>query len=78
MKAVILNNAVIGKNCIIGANTLIAEGKTIPDGSLAMGSPGRVVRSVKQEEIDFIQWTADHYVENFRRYRRELRIQPTS
>ena len=45
IKSVILNNTVIGKNCIIGANTLLTEGKTIPDGSLVMGSPGRVVRS---------------------------------
>src|SRR5690606_5056411 len=44
--AVILNGAKIGKHCIIGANTLIAEGKEIPDGSLVVGSPGKVVREL--------------------------------
>jgi len=42
----ILNGTKIGKNCIIGAHTLIAEGKDIPDGSLVIGSPGRVVNAV--------------------------------
>jgi carbonic anhydrase/acetyltransferase-like protein (isoleucine patch superfamily) len=44
INAVILNGAKIGKYCLIGANTLIPEGKVIPDGSLVMGSPGKVVR----------------------------------
>src|SRR4029079_1695180 len=42
IKSVLLNGSVIGKNCLIGANSLIAEGKSIPDGSLVLGSPGRV------------------------------------
>src|SRR4051812_20136403 len=50
IKAVILNDAVVGKNCLIGANSLIAEGKQIPDGSLVIGSPGRVVRQLTPEE----------------------------
>lgn len=72
IKSVILNNTVIGKNCIIGANTLLTEGKTIPDGSLVMGSPGRVVRSVTEEEVAGLKASAAHYVENARRYRRAL------
>src|SRR5690242_8098026 len=71
IKAVILNDAVIGRNCLIGANTLIAEGKHIPDGSLVVGSPGRVVRQLTEDEIRRINSTADHYSEKFKRYRNE-------
>ena len=73
IKSVILNGAKIGRNCIIGANTLITEGKQIPDGSLVMGSPGKVVRPVTPQEIQFITGSAAHYVDNARRYREQLR-----
>ena len=74
IKSLIMNGAVIGKNCLVGANSLIAEGKTIPDGSLVLGSPGRVVRQLSVDEIARVNGTADHYVENFRRYRDGLKI----
>ena len=73
IKSVILNGAKIGKNCIIGANTLITEGKVIPDGSLVMGSPGKVVRQVTPQETVMLTMQAAHYVENARRYRQHLR-----
>jgi len=73
IKSVILNRARIGRNCIIGANTLITEGKQIPDGSLVMGSPGKIVRQVTPEEIVMLTAQAAHYVENARRYRQHLR-----
>ena len=76
IKSLIMNGAVIGKNCLVGANSLIAEGKTIPDGSLVLGSPGRVVRQLSVDEIARVNGTADHYVENFRRYRDGLKIDP--
>jgi len=72
IKAVILNGAVIGKECLIGANALVPEGKTIPDRSLVIGSPGKVVRSLTPDEVAGLRWIADHYVENAERYRREL------
>ncbi len=59
IKSVILNGAKIGKNCLIGASSLIAEGKEIPDGSLVMGSPGRVVRQLSAEEIARIHRAAE-------------------
>jgi carbonic anhydrase/acetyltransferase-like protein (isoleucine patch superfamily) len=71
--SIILNNVKIGKNCIIGANTLITEGKQIPDGSLVMGSPGKVVRQVTPQEIQMLTLQAGHYVENAKRYREKLR-----
>jgi len=73
IKAVILNGAVIGRNCLIGANTLISERKTIPDGSLVVGSPGRIVRQLKDEEIAFIQANADDYVRNWKHYQAGLK-----
>ena len=72
IKAVILNNARIGKQCIIGANALVTEGKEIPDRSLVVGSPGRVVRQLTDEEVQFVLWNAEHYVEKLKRYRSAL------
>ncbi len=72
IKAVILNHAVIGKNCLIGANTLITEGKVIPDNSLVVGSPGKVVRSLSADEIAAMHANTAHYVENGQRYLKHL------
>jgi carbonic anhydrase/acetyltransferase-like protein (isoleucine patch superfamily) len=73
IKSVILNQAKIGKNCLIGANTLIPEGKEIPDNSLVMGSPGKIVRELTPEQVARIRHSAEHYVENMRRYLRSLK-----
>ena len=70
--SVLLNHAVIGKGCIVGANTLIPEGKVFPDHSLIVGSPGKVVRQLGAEEVARLRHSADHYVANWQRYRREL------
>ena len=72
IKSVILNGAVVGRNCLIGANTLIAERKKIPDGSLVVGSPGKVVRQLNADEIRFIHANADDYVKNWQRYKAGL------
>ena len=71
--AIILNKAVIGKNCLIGAGALVTEGKVIPDGSLVLGSPGKVVRSLTPEEIATNTWIADHYVERATIYNKGLK-----
>lgn len=73
IKSVVLNGAKIGRNCLIGANALITEGKEIPDGSLVMGSPGKVVRELKPEEIKRINSASEHYVAKFNRYRATFR-----
>ena len=70
--SIILNGAVIGRNCLIGANCLITEGKEIPDNSLVMGAPGKVVREVSPEQAMMLAGGAAHYVQNWKRYRREL------
>jgi carbonic anhydrase/acetyltransferase-like protein (isoleucine patch superfamily) len=72
INSVILNGAVIGRHCLIGANTLIPEGKTIPDRSLVMGSPGKVVRELSDEQVARIAHSAAHYVHNAQRYRQLL------
>ncbi|HEX4857486.1 MAG TPA: gamma carbonic anhydrase family protein [Usitatibacteraceae bacterium] len=68
IQAVVLNHAVIGHDCLVGANALIGEGKTIPDRSLVLGSPGKVVRGLTDAEVKMIRWIATHYVENAARY----------
>ena len=73
MGATVLNGAVIGKGCLIGAGALITEGKGIPDGSLVMGAPGKVVRQLDAAAIDGLLKAAEHYRQNFRRYRQSLK-----
>ncbi|HZX30381.1 MAG TPA: gamma carbonic anhydrase family protein [Rhodocyclaceae bacterium] len=70
--SVILNRAVIGKHSIVGANTLIPEGKVFPDRVLIVGSPGKVVRELTDEEVAKLKKSAEHYVGNAGRYRDNL------
>jgi carbonic anhydrase/acetyltransferase-like protein (isoleucine patch superfamily) len=58
---------------LIGAGALIPEGKSIPDNSLVMGAPGKVVREVTPEHLARMRESAEQYVDNWQRYRRELR-----
>jgi carbonic anhydrase/acetyltransferase-like protein (isoleucine patch superfamily) len=74
MGATILNHARIGRNCLIGAGALVAEGKEIPDGSLVMGMPGRVVRALTPEEVARLPKAAESYVRNWQRYARGLSL----
>lgn len=68
MGATILNGARIGRNCLIGANALVTEGKEIPDGSLVVGAPGRIVRALDPEAIARLARSAESYVANARRF----------
>lgn len=72
--SIVLNGARIGRNCLIGANSLITEGKEIPDNSVVMGAPGKVVRSVSDHQAQILAGSAMHYVENWRRYARDLSV----
>jgi len=69
MGATVLNGAKIGKNCLIGAGALVTEGKEIPDGSLVMGAPGKVVRDLDEQAIQGLRASALHYQDNMRRFR---------
>ncbi|WP_439588270.1 gamma carbonic anhydrase family protein [Hydrogenophaga sp.] len=71
--ATVLNGAKIGKNCLVGARALVTEGKEFPDGSMILGSPAKVVRSLTPEQIEGLRRSARHYVENAERYRKGLK-----
>lgn len=68
--ATLLNGSKIGANCIIGAHALITEGKEIPDNSLVMGSPGKIVRQLSDEDAEHLKHLSRHYVDNSARYRK--------
>ncbi len=74
MGATILNHAKIGRNCLIGANALITEGKVIPDNSLVMGAPGKVVRVLDDEAIANLPKSAEGYVRNWQRFANGLAV----
>jgi carbonic anhydrase/acetyltransferase-like protein (isoleucine patch superfamily) len=67
--SVVLNNASIGANSIVGANTLITENKQFPERSMIVGSPGRVVRSLTDDEVARLSGIAEIYVRKIERYR---------
>src|SRR5687768_6808185 len=73
INSVVMNGARIGRGVLIGANTLIAEGKEIPDGVLVLGSPGKVVRELKQEEKDYLLKIAQGYIDRGKWYKKELK-----
>jgi carbonic anhydrase/acetyltransferase-like protein (isoleucine patch superfamily) len=72
INAVVLNGAKIGKGCLIGANALITEGMVVPDGSVVMGSPGKVKGELEDEKQQGLLMSAHHYVENYKRFKKEL------
>jgi len=72
MGATVLNGAKIGKSCVIGAHSLIPEGKEIPDNSLVVGMPGRVIKTLDEETVERLKKTAAGYVTNYQRYKDSL------
>jgi carbonic anhydrase/acetyltransferase-like protein (isoleucine patch superfamily) len=76
MGATVLTGARIGKSCLIGANALVTEGKEIPDGSMVLGAPGKIIRQLSEDEIRRNAKAAAHYVANWQRFTKELRALP--
>lgn len=72
MGAILLNGCHIGKDCIIGAGALVTGGTVIPDGSLVLGNPGRIVRRITEEEIEKNRQNAERYVAEAKNYMRQL------
>lgn len=72
MGSTVLNGAKVGKNCMIGANSLVTHSIPTEDGVLILGSPAKVIRKLKEEEILALKKNADHYVENGKRYARNI------
>lgn len=75
INSVVLNGAKIGNYCVIGANSLVTENMEIPDGSLVMGSPAKVVKSIPTEQQKFLEKSAQHYVQNSQWFAKELEPQ---
>lgn len=71
--AVVLNGAKIGKHCLVGAGSLVTEGKEFADGTMILGSPARVARTLSPEQIEGLRMSAKHYVENAVSYRKTLK-----
>lgn len=72
MNAVVLNGAKIGRNCVIGANALVTENMEIPDGSMVLGSPAKVVKELDEQHIKMLRHGAQHYVQNSAKYKKQL------
>src|SRR5690606_13074734 len=74
MGATILNGAKIGNNCLVGANALVTEGKEFPDNSLIVGSPARVVRTLDEKAVEGLRRSAENYIRNWQRFKRDLKL----
>lgn len=72
MGAIVLNGARIGENSLVGAGALVTEGKVFPPNSLIVGSPAKAVRELDAKAVEMLRWSAAHYVENGRRFLKEL------
>ena len=71
MGAIVLNGAKIGSDCIVGAGALVTGKMDAPDGSMILGSPAKVVRPLKPEEIEGNQAAMEEYLEAAAQYRKE-------
>jgi carbonic anhydrase/acetyltransferase-like protein (isoleucine patch superfamily) len=73
IQAIVLNGARIGRECLIGAGALIPEGREIPDRSVVLGSPGKVVRTLTDADVARIRAGSDGYVARAAQFRTQLR-----
>ena len=67
--SVVLNGAKIGKNCIIGSKALVTEGMEVPDGSMVLGIPGKIKKTLTEEEQSIVSLGAEHYIDNYKKYK---------
>jgi len=74
--AIVLDRARIGRHCVVAAGSLVPPGREIPDGSVVMGAPAKLVRAVSAEDLAMIAQAAAHYRARLRRYRSELQTLP--
>ena len=68
-----LNGVTVGRNCLIGANTFLPEGKEIPDNSVVIGAPGKVVREATDKDRAIMARPVPGYVRRWPQYRDKLR-----
>lgn len=69
MGAIVMDGATVGDEAMVGAGALVTPGTVIPPGMLALGSPAKVVRPLKPEELTLVRHSAPHYFELARIYR---------
>ena len=74
IKATVLNHAHIPSYCLVGAHSLVTERKTFEEGSLVTGAPARAARKLEEAQRAMFQLSAAHYVENWKRYKRDMRL----
>jgi carbonic anhydrase/acetyltransferase-like protein (isoleucine patch superfamily) len=74
MGAIILNHAKIGKNCLVGAGAFVGESKDIPDNSLVVGAPGKIIRQIDDAGAAKLTLSAQNYVRNWKRFAAGLSI----
>jgi carbonic anhydrase/acetyltransferase-like protein (isoleucine patch superfamily) len=63
MHSTLLSRTVIGKECLIAAGAVVPPDMVVPDRMLVMGVPGKIVRPVKAEELEYMRWLTGHYIE---------------
>ena len=73
ISAVVLSGAKIGAGCLIASNSLVTEGMEVPDGSVVMGSPGKIKGSLDEGRKNGLLLSAQHYVQNYKRFKLELK-----
>lgn len=77
IKATVLNHARIGEHCLVGAHALVTENKTFEPGHLITGAPARVARTLDDAQKQIFAYSADHYVQNWKRYVRDMKPSAT-
>jgi carbonic anhydrase/acetyltransferase-like protein (isoleucine patch superfamily) len=73
MGAIVLNGAKIGPHCLVGAGALVTEGKEFPEGSMILGSPAKVVKTLSPEQIQGLKQSALNYIDNAKRFSSQLK-----
>jgi carbonic anhydrase/acetyltransferase-like protein (isoleucine patch superfamily) len=76
--AIVLDGVRIGRRCVIAAGALVPPGKVIPDRSVVMGTPGKIVREIDERDLKMMAETTQHYIDRGREYRRALSMDPRS
>jgi carbonic anhydrase/acetyltransferase-like protein (isoleucine patch superfamily) len=68
MGSTLLGRTRIGRECLIAAGSVVPPGLEVPDRMLVMGVPGKIVRPVKEQDLEYMRWLTGHYVELAREY----------
>jgi carbonic anhydrase/acetyltransferase-like protein (isoleucine patch superfamily) len=67
-RATLLDDAEIGEDCIVAAGAVVPPRTIVPDGSVVMGVPGKVVRPIRQDERDYVRYVVERYLELTKRH----------